>query len=162
MQWHWGNIGSALQGFAVLIVAIGALIKGPALVRAWIGRQRAEAEAAHEQAAIAREHTETERLARRARLSGWSAHGVNSFSVELVSDPAEIDRARDELSSGDPTAYVVLRVTGQYEDGNTEGGRSLRQLIEAEGYVARCPTAGEKEALKLGLDTMGIPYSPIA
>jgi hypothetical protein len=36
MEWHWGNIGSALQGFAVVIVAIGALVKGPAVVRAWI------------------------------------------------------------------------------------------------------------------------------
>src|SRR5262249_32046236 len=99
MQWHWGNIGSALQGFALVGVAIGALIHGPAWVRARIDLRRAEAEAARAQAEVFREQAETERLTRRARLSGWSGHGVNSFSVELVKDPAEIDRARDELSS---------------------------------------------------------------
>jgi hypothetical protein len=46
MQMHWGNIGPALQGFAVVIVTIDALIKGPEVVRAWIDRQRAEAEQA--------------------------------------------------------------------------------------------------------------------
>jgi hypothetical protein len=30
MQWHWGDIGSALQGVAVIVIAVGALIKGPA------------------------------------------------------------------------------------------------------------------------------------
>jgi hypothetical protein len=123
---------------------------------------RAEAEAARAQAEVAREQAEAERLARRARLSGWSSNGVGSFSAELVKDPAEIDRARDELSSGHPTAYVVLRVTSQYESHNTEGGSGLRRLIETEGHVARCPTAGEKEALKLGLEAMGIPRSPLA
>jgi hypothetical protein len=37
MQTHYGNIGSALQGVGVIAVAIGALIKGRAVVRAWMG-----------------------------------------------------------------------------------------------------------------------------
>jgi hypothetical protein len=162
MQIHYGNIGAALQGIAVIGILVGALIKGPAFLRAGIERRRAQAEAARAQAELAREQAETERLTRRARLSGWSAHGINSFSVELVKDPAEIDRARDELSGGGPTAYAVLRVTSQYENPNTEGGRNLRGLIEEDGYLARCPTAAEKEALRHGLDEMGIPRSAIA
>jgi hypothetical protein len=155
MQWHWGNIGSALQGFAVVAVAIGALIKGPAAVRAWIDLRKAEAEEAHERA-------KTVRLDRQARLYGWSGHGVNSFSVKLVDDPVEIDRARDELSGTSPTSYVVLRVTGYGDEPDTEGGRNLRDLVEKDGYVSRGPTAGEKEALRRGLDDMGIPHSPLA
>jgi hypothetical protein len=159
MQWHWGNIGSALQGFAAVGVAvaaiIGLIVKGPAALRAWTGRQDAEADAAREQA-------ETERNTRRARLQGWSRHGIASFSVKLVTSPEELDHARGEVASGDPTAYLMLRVTG-YGDGlNPESAQSLRRLIREEGMIARCPEAGEVEALKAGLDAMGIPRSPLA
>lgn len=95
----------------------------------------------HAEAEEARERAETVRLTRQARLTGWSGHGVDSFSVKLVKNSTGIDRARDELASGGPTAYVVLRVTGCSED----------------GYVSRGTTAGEKEALCKGLDAMGIP-----
>jgi hypothetical protein len=93
------------------------------------------------------------RLTRQARLNGWSGHGVDSFSVKLVEDPAEIDRARDELADGGPTAYVVLRVTGYGDQPDTEGGRNLRRLIAEDGYVSRGPTAGEKE--RCGEASMG-------
>jgi hypothetical protein len=39
----------------------------------------------------------------------------------------------------------------------TRIARSLRQIIEAGGYISRPPTAGEREALETGLDAMGIP-----
>jgi hypothetical protein len=39
MQWHYGNIGSALQGVAVLAVAVGALVHSPLRVSASAPRQ---------------------------------------------------------------------------------------------------------------------------
>jgi len=39
-----GNIGATASGLSALALAAGALIRGPAIVRAWIDRQRAEAD----------------------------------------------------------------------------------------------------------------------
>jgi hypothetical protein len=39
MQWHWGNIGSMLAGLSTIVIAVGALIRGPAVIRAWLDRQ---------------------------------------------------------------------------------------------------------------------------
>ena len=150
MQWHWGNIGSFLAGLSTVVIAIAALIRGPEVIRAWVARQRAQAEAAHEEA-------ENIRLERRRGLSGWSAGGVNSYPVALVTEPAEIDLARDQLASGTPTAYVVLRVTGSTDSGSVNMADNLRQHIANDGYIARPPTSGEAEALRAGLDKMGIP-----
>jgi hypothetical protein len=36
----------------------------------------------------------------------------------------------------------------------------LRDLIKREGYITRLSTAGEREALETGLDTMGIANMP--
>jgi hypothetical protein len=38
MQWHWGNIGSMLAGLSTILIAVAALIRGPAVVRSWLGR----------------------------------------------------------------------------------------------------------------------------
>jgi hypothetical protein len=38
MQWHWGNIGSVLAGLSTVAIAVGALIRGPAVVRSWLDR----------------------------------------------------------------------------------------------------------------------------
>lgn len=81
-----GNIGSALQGFAVVIVAIGALVKGPAVLRAWIDRQRADAEEARARAEHSRAKAEAIALERRRILSGWSPGGVETYTVALVTD----------------------------------------------------------------------------
>jgi hypothetical protein len=70
MQWHWGNIGSAVAGAAALAIAISALIRGPGALRDWIARQRTQAEAAHEEA-------ETIRLDRHRGLS-WLPAGACS------------------------------------------------------------------------------------
>jgi hypothetical protein len=84
MQWHWGNIGSALAGISAAIsaaiIAVVTLIRGPAALRDWQARQRAQAGAAKEEA-------ETTRLERRRGLSGWSAMGVST-------PPPSLDRPR--------------------------------------------------------------------
>ena len=95
----WGNIGSALAGISAAIsaaiIAVVTLIRGPAALRDWQARQRARADAAHEEA-------ETIRLERHRGLSGWSAHGVNTYSVTLVTDPAELRRAASQAHDGHP------------------------------------------------------------
>ena len=60
---HWGNIGSALAGLSTVVIAVAALIRGPGALRDWRARQRAQAEAAHEEA-------KTLQLDRRRGLSG--------------------------------------------------------------------------------------------
>ena len=144
MQWHWGNIGSAVAGLSTLMIAAAALIRGPAALRAWLERLHAETE-------VKREEAETIRLERRRGLSGWSRGMVAVYKADVVEDEAELERAAEELASGLPTEYVVLRVR--------EGADSLRRIIGQSGYIARRPTAGELEALEKGLDLMGIQRS---
>ncbi len=148
MQWHWGNIGSAVAGLSALVVAAAALIRGPAALSAWMAKQRA-------QEAAAREEEQTARLDRRRHLNGWSGHGLDTFGVALVTTDDELKQAVGELASGEPTSYVVLRVAeGEYTSENR--ARSLRQLIEIEGSISRPPTTGEREALEAGLDALGV------
>ncbi len=149
---HWGNIGSALAGLSTVVIAVAALIRGPGALRDWRARQRAQAEAAHEEA-------KTLQLDRRRGLSGWNAMGVNTYPVALVTAAGEFDQARAELTSGRPTAYVVLRVTGATEGSSANLAPALRQTIEAEGYISRAPTAGECEALEKGLEAMSISHA---
>ncbi len=148
---HWGNIGSFLAGLSTVAIAIAALIRGPAALRDWQARQRALAEAAHEEA-------ETTRLDRRRGLSGWSSTGIETYGVVLVIEDAELTRAASELASGHPTAYVTLRVSESSLD-NSDRAHSLRQLIEHQGLISRQPTTGEREALETGLDAMGVPVA---
>jgi hypothetical protein len=128
MQWHWGNIGSFLAGLSTVIIAVAAVIRGPAVIRAWLARQAGEAEAARARAEADREQAEAIRFERRRTLLGWSPGGVETYTVALVTDLAEMDRAAAELVGGGPTAYVVLRVDeGEY--GSENRGRDLRMLI---------------------------------
>jgi hypothetical protein len=46
MQWRWESIGSMLAGLSTIVIAIGVLIRGPALIRSWLDRQAADAEEA--------------------------------------------------------------------------------------------------------------------
>jgi hypothetical protein len=155
MEWHWGNIGSFLAGLSTVVIAFAAVKQGPAVVRAWIDAKRAQTEKDNAEA-------ETVRLERQRYLSGWSAGMVNVYGVTLVTDRAELSRARDELVQGDKgSAYVILRVT----EGGSEGHDAnravfLRRLIENEGYIARPPTVGEREAVERGLAAMGVRYVP--
>ena len=103
------------------------------------GVSRSGTVAQRDQAAAAREQAETTRLDRRRNLDGWNVMGVNTYGATLVTDPAELAQAVTELTSGQPTAYAVLRVTGSTDSGNANLALSLRQLIQAEGYISRPP-----------------------
>jgi hypothetical protein len=94
-------------------------------------------------------------LERRARLYGWSGHGIDTFGVTLVTTPEELDRASIEL--GGYADYVILRVSEHEHGANGNRAQSLRQIIEHQGYIARSPTPGEREALEAGIGAMGIP-----
>lgn len=165
MQWHWGNIGSAAAGLAALIAAVFAVVyavikkQGPTWLQAVKDREHAQAEAAREQAGLAREQAEQIRLDRRRRLYGWSPGGLATFTVALVTDPVEMEKARDELAAANvPCDYAILRVAESSEKyGNANRARDLRQRIETEGLISRAPTIGEREALETGLDAMDIP-----
>jgi hypothetical protein len=120
MQWHWGNIGSATAGLAALIAAVAAVYGivryGPVWLRDSRERQQAQAAAAREQEALAREQAEQIRRERRRSVQGWSAHGVNSYEVALVTSAAEMDQAKAELLPGNvPSDYVILKVVGSTE-----------------------------------------------
>jgi hypothetical protein len=152
MQWHWGNIGSALAGLSTLVIAAAALIRGPAALRDWSARQRAQAEAAREEA-------EGIRLERRRHLSGWSGNGVDTYGVALVTEAGELAAALGELTGRDAgrSGYVVVRLAEGQQGHDADRAQDLRRLIETEGYISRPPTIGEREALEIGLDAMGIP-----
>jgi hypothetical protein len=154
MQWHYGNIGSMLAGLSTIAIAIGALIRGPAVIRSWLDWQAADAEEARARAVALREDTEERRLERRRTLVGWSPGGVETYTVALVTDPTEMDRAKAELAGGGPTGYVVLRV--DEGEGTVNRGRSLRMLIEEQRFLCRPPTAAEREALEAGFKALGI------
>jgi len=162
MQWHWGNIGSAVAGLAALVAAAAAVYGvvryGPAWLRDSRERLQAQAAAAREQEALAREAAEQIRLDRHRRLHGWSLGGLDTFSVVLVTSAEEMTRARDDLLGGGASGYVILRVAEGPGDDNR--GLRLRQIIEAEGALSRPPTAGEREALEAGLAALGIPRAP--
>jgi hypothetical protein len=38
LTWHWGNIGSFLAGLSTVAIAVGALIRGPAVVPSGLDR----------------------------------------------------------------------------------------------------------------------------
>jgi hypothetical protein len=106
---------------AALLVAIVTLPQLPGGVRDWRERQRA-------QAALAEEQRDQLALERRARLYGWSGHGIDTFGVTLVTTPEELDRASIEL--GGYTDYVILRVSEHEHGANGNRAQSLRQIIE--------------------------------
>ena len=152
---HWGNIGAMLAGVSAFVVAIGALIRSPGALRDWRARQAALADQARAGAALAREQAEEMRLERRRTLLGWSPSGVETYTVALVTDAAERERAAAELAGGGPTPYVVLRVDeGEY--GSANRGGDLRRLITEQRYLCRPPTVAEREALETGMAALGI------
>lgn len=157
MQWHWGNIGSAVGGLAALIAVIfavyGIVKYGPGWLRDSRERQQAQAAAASAEADLAREQAEQIRLERQRGLHGWSRSGVDTFTVTLVTSTEEMDHAREQLLSGGPSGYAILRV----EYGQVNRALHLRQIVETEALIARPPTTGELEALEAGLRELGIP-----
>jgi hypothetical protein len=155
MEWHWGNIGSMLQGLSVVVIALAAVVRSPAVLRDWRARQAAEADAARAEAEVSRADAEATRLERCRTLLGWSPGGVETYTVALVTEPAEMEQAARELSSGGPTSYVVLRVD-EGEGSSANRGRSLRMLIEDQHFVCRPPTPAEREALEKGFEALGV------
>jgi hypothetical protein len=154
MQWHWGNIGSFLAGLSTVAIAVGALIRGPAVVRSWLDRQAADAEEARARAQALLADAEERGLERRRTLLGWSPGGVETYTVALVTDAAEMERAVLELTGGGPTGYVLLRVNEGSGDENR--GRSLRMLIDEQHYLCRPPTVAEREAMEKGFEALGV------
>lgn len=152
MQWHWGNIGSAAAGLATLIVTLRLLWSAPDWYRTWKGRQNAERDLAVEQ-------TKAIELERRRGLYGWSDN-IETYTVALVTDAPELERAARELAAGRGSDYVILRVSeGGVE--NMSRANSLRQLV-GQGLVSRPPSAGEREALEKGLADMGITSAAVS
>ncbi len=78
------------------------------------------------------------RLDRQRMLHGWSSGMVNVYGVELVTDRAEMERARDELVAARGSEYAILRVKDGYH-----GADQLRKLIK-KGFIARPPTLAER------------------
>lgn len=84
---------------------------------------------------------------------------METYTVAPVTDPAEMDRAKAELTGGGPTGYVVLRVDeGEYTSPNR--GLSLRMLIEEQLLLCRPPTVAEREALEAGFEALGVRNLP--
>ena len=81
---------------------------------------------------------------------------MNTYPVDLVRTGIELEQLRAKLVSGEPSPFVVLRVTGSTEGNSANLAQTLRQTIEAEGFISRAPTTGEAEALDIGLRAMGI------
>ena len=86
--------------------------------------------------------------------------------MALVTDPAEMDRAKAELTGCGPTAYVVLRVD-EGESTSLNRGNDLRMLIDGQGLPCRPPTLSEREALDKGFAALGVqgragPSHPVA
>jgi len=162
MQWHWGNIGSAAAGLAVLVSAlftIGyALIskQGPALIRAIRDRTQAQTDQARAATALDDEQRKDIELNRRRALNGWSPGGVEVYRVALVTEPAEMDIAREQLAPGHaPSQYVIVRVAESPDTfGNAGRAHTLRQMIIRTGLLARAPEAGEYEALLAGREVL--------
>ena len=154
MQWHWGNIGSMLAGLSTIIIAVAALIRSPGVLRDWRARQDAEADAARARAEADRAQAEAVALDRRRTLLGWSPHGVETYTVALVTGTEEMERAVAELTGSGPTSYVILRVDeGEYSSVNR--GNDLRRLIDEQHFLCRPPTVAEREALEKGREMLG-------
>lgn len=86
---------------------------------------------------------------------------MDTFATALVTTPEEMDQAREELTSGGPTSYVIMRVAeGEGRYGGANRALRLRQIIESEGFISRPPTTAEREALENGLTALDIPKAP--
>jgi hypothetical protein len=97
----WVDLGTAVGGIATAVLAVFAITGGSAGLKDWREKVRA-------QKALTDEETYNFRLERQRLMQGWAAGMVNVYSVELVTDRAEMDRARDELVANEGTEYAIL------------------------------------------------------
>jgi hypothetical protein len=74
----------------------------------------------------------------------------------LVTEPAEVTRAQEQLLAGAPTDYVIMRVSeGGYSNENRAW--QLRSLLEREHFITRPPEPGEYEAIEVGRQALRNP-----
>ncbi|GIJ34992.1 hypothetical protein [Micromonospora sediminimaris] len=137
-----GNLGDAISGLVAVVLGIVALLGSRSAWADWRARQQAEKELAEEQ-------TKELRLNRERTMRGWMPGGTQVYGVQLVTEPAELSQALDELKDGRPSDYVLLRVS-ESEAGNVNRAYSLRQMVMSQGYVAQAPSTAEYEALQRG------------
>ncbi|WP_199516581.1 hypothetical protein [Nucisporomicrobium flavum] len=137
----FGNLGDGIGGFATAVLAVFAFMGGKSALHDWRERQAAERDLAAEQA-------KQIRLDRERNYFGWMPGALSVYGVVNVTDPSEVARATDELSAGEPTSYVLLRVTD-----SSDRAHSLRRLVSEDGFVAKAPTAAEYEVLQRGRPT---------
>lgn len=130
----WSAVGGAVGGIATALLAVLAYLGGKAGLDDFRDKQRAERDLANEQAY-------SMRLERQRMLHGWTPGMINVYGVELVTDQAEMEQARDQLLAGRGSDYAIIRV----KDGETRA-HQLRELIK-QGFIARPPTLGESHAL---------------
>ncbi len=158
MEIHWGNLGSAAAGLAVLIsVVVGttwALVtrQGPKWLHEARERAAAQTEQARQEAALAAEQRNDSELDRERVLYGWAGVGSAGevYTVALVTDPVELATAAEELSKLQTASqYVILRVN-EHPDAFGNAGRALtlRRLIETSHLLSRAPEKGEYEVLR--------------
>jgi hypothetical protein len=131
----WSAVGGAVGGIATALLAVLAYLGGKAGLEDFRSKQRAERDLANEQAY-------NMRLDRQRLLHGWTPGMVNVYAVELVTDRAEMEQARDQLLARQGSEYAILRI----KDGNINQGHQVRELIKT-GFIARPPTLGESDAL---------------
>jgi hypothetical protein len=143
MQWHWGNIGSFLAGLSTVAIAVGALIRAPAVVRSWLDRQAADTDEARARAEALRAEAEERGLNRRRTLLGWSPGGVETYTVALVTDAAEMERAVPELTGGGPTGCVLLRVAPAAGQRRGSPGSRKNSLFMVRDH-RRTPAAADR------------------
>jgi hypothetical protein len=139
-----------------LAAVYGVIRYGPAWLRDSRERQQAQAAAAREQEALAREQAEQIRLDRYRLLHSWSAHGIDAFGVALVTSGDEMTRAQDELLASGPCDYVIPRGSRESREVREHQPGSLAQADHQGGLRLPAPEAGEREALEEGLAKLGI------
>ncbi len=142
---HYGNIGSFIGGLAAVVIAIVSLWFAPSAFREWRAKLEAEKH-------LAREREKEIRINRYRSVQGWMIGGVDSWAVDIVVEPTEIDGAMSELRSGEPTAYVLVRCHGADQGGRLR--RWLENRNDGDRFLARVPTMAEYEALQLGREVM--------
>jgi hypothetical protein len=130
----WADLGTAVGGIATAVLALLVIIGGSAGLKDWREKVRA-------QKAVADEQAYNLRLDRQRLMYGWTAGMISVYSVGLVTDRAEMERALDELCGGHGSEYAILRVNE-----SLQRAHNLREMISL-GEVARPPTVGERDAL---------------
>lgn len=130
----WVDLGTVVGGIVTAVLAVFAITGGSAGLKDWREKVRS-------QKAVADEEAYDLRLQRQRLMQGWTSGMVNVYAVDLVTDRAEMDRARDELLASQGSEYAILRVM----DGGNRA-QFLREQIR-QGTVARPPTVAEMDAL---------------